>query len=380
MTNWEEIARQSAKWRRENIVPIPSDCKINPEYLGSMSNGEFVAVFKEMQELIVSIYKGVEKAPFEWGYPEENNSKGLWASAYNRISDFFKGLVDNGIINGEKLVVNNKSIPKCRDCKASFKIAVSTHKKIEMIMDKLKHFGFEFHGYSTKAESFTVLYPKNPLIFTVMKTYANSKAQNFQFASFSYRGVEDPNVQTHEPLFLAEMDKSSKDMQEIGYWLYNKAKEYGYSINRDKPFDKGCIYYKKGSKEFILAGGREGRVFAKTIFRDVFKSHPEKISALAKKFPDTLGGSGTICKPHCSSIKDNESGKFNNPCLHRTCCKIDGTENKSCVCRYCPQRICYEIDGIKYRSCAYRSFYFENPTLDTFKDIFELFIIEKKVK
>jgi hypothetical protein len=73
--------------RRENIKLIPDDCKINPKYLDVMTNDEFVITFREMQQLIIGIYADVEKAPFDWGYPAENNTVELWGAAYNRISD-----------------------------------------------------------------------------------------------------------------------------------------------------------------------------------------------------------------------------------------------------------------------------------------------------
>ncbi|MCL2546583.1 MAG: hypothetical protein FWE06_05235 [Oscillospiraceae bacterium] len=69
MTNFEEIAKQSAKIRRESIKLIPGNCKINPQCLGSMTNEVFVAAFREMQQLFIDIYTDAEKAPFDWGYP-----------------------------------------------------------------------------------------------------------------------------------------------------------------------------------------------------------------------------------------------------------------------------------------------------------------------
>lgn len=370
MENFEDIAKQSAKIRRENIKLIPNDCKINPEYLDSMSNDEFIMVFRQMQKLIIKIYEDVETAPFDWGYPNENNTKNISGTAYNRISDFFQGLIENGKITDGKLLVNSKIIPKCYDNKASFKNAVRTHKDIEMIINKLSDFGFYFTGYEKKAESFSVTYPKNQLIFKILQTYAKAQddtityggAYSIKFASFSYRWVEDPMEQKHEPIFLVKMDMSPKEIQEIQYWLYDKSKEYGYLVDKKKPFDKDCVHYTKGSKDFILVGerhfgeeylGNTDRMFSKVIFRNIFSSHPNKVSLLSEKFPDVFGKSYATCH-RCNGRKGSDE--------------------------HCSMRICYNLNGMYYENCAYQSFNFFNPTLETFKDIFELFIIENKIK
>lgn len=370
MTNFEEIAKASAKWRKDNIKIIPDECKINPKYLGSITNDEFISVFKEMQELILSIYDDVEKVPLEWGYPSENNTKNVGGTAYDRISDFFKGLIENGVISDNLLVVNAKTIPKCYDDKASFRIAVNKHSKIEFIMEKLKCFGFVFDEYDKKAESFMVSYPGNPLILNIMQIYARAidyesyhiGAGDTKFGSFSYRWVEDPNEQKHEPIFLVKMDMSSKELQDIGYWLYDKAKEYGFSIDKKKPFDKGCFYYTKGSKSFLLVGDWSGHnesgnciVRSKAIFRKVFETNPDEIIELANRKPDAFGNRESLC-----NLCNGYGGKaFDKPCS---------------------MRITYEIGSNKYNSCAFRSFYFLNPTLDDMKLILKLYMIENKIK
>jgi len=349
MINFEEIARQSAKLRRESIALIPDNCKINTQYLGSMTNDEFVAAFREMQQLIINIYADVERAPFDWGYPKKNNTEELYGVAYNRISDFFKNMISNGTYSDGRLLVKK-------------------HKLSEEILNKLMRFGFRFDGYTKKADSFTFSYPQNPLVLETMWKYAEAQdpttyiwAQHATFASFSYRWVECPDEQKHEPIFLVKTDMSPIGLQEIQYWLYDKAKEYGYTINMKKPFDKNAINYTKGSKQFILVGIKNGDVFTKVIFRKVFETHPEKLAVLATKCPGVFGESGANCDINCGGRNEDHT-------FART------KENQ------CSMRICYTIDGNDYENCAYKSFWFFNPTLDSFKDIFELFVIENKIK
>jgi len=357
MTNFEEVAKLSARRRRETIVLIPDNCKIAKQYLDSMTNEEFITAFRKLQKLIIEIYQDVEKSPFDWGYPKVNNSKEIYASAYNRISDVFYAIAANSQLdNGQMIVDMDGYIHNTR-----------THKKTELIIFNLPKFGFKIDGFDKKATSFIVAYPEHPEVIKVLYYYAKAQdleikncwAQHATFGSFSYRWVEDTDEQKHETIFLVKTDMSPKPLQEIQYWLYEKAKQYGYKIDKKKPFDKNCIYYKKGSKEFIHVGERDVsgkgdyKVFTKVIFRDVFTKEPEKVLALSKKIPGVFGKSDANCT-RCRGRKGADEP--------------------------CNMRISYELDGVNYENCAYLSFYFTDITLDTFKDIFDLFVIENKIK
>jgi len=276
-----------------------------------------------------------------------------------------------------KLIVCSQTGLKPYDPMSGFRSDTNSHKKIDLIFYKLTDFGFEFDGYDKKADSFTVSYNKNPMVLYVLHMYAKSidyspqtGAGDVKFNSFSYRWVENPSEQKHEPIFLVKMDMSPRELQDIQYWLYDKAKEYGYAIDKKKPFDKNAINYKKGSKQFMLAGekhfgeeylGNTNKIFTKVIFRNIFGSHPEKVAALAKKCPGVFGESSANCDPNCKGFNINH-------------CK---GENKY---KPCSMRILYSFDEKDFANCAYKSFWFFNPTLDSFKDIFELFVIENKVK
>jgi len=255
-------------------------------------------------------------------------------------------------------------MPKCYDRTASFHIAMNIHKHVGMIVDKLISFGFVFDGWNNKEDSFTVAYPQKPLFFDILQTYATAiddtvqtAASYSKFASFSYRWIEDPAEQKYEPLFLVQMDMASKKLQKIGYWLYDKAKEYGFTIDQKKPFDKGCIHYTKGSKSFLLVGERyvdeKPLIFSKAIFRQLQTANPELFSELCHAFPNTFGANGK---------------SFDNPSLCGHC----NTE--------CSMRISYDLDGKTYNNCAYQSFYFYDLNLDNIKVLTEAYCFEHKIR
>jgi|GEM_PF-637708 len=372
-----EIAKTKAKYyaskQKELIRLIPEDVKINPKHLQNITNDQFIKTFRALQQLILDIYSDVEVNPIQWGYPLAHVTG---HSAYNRIVDFLLGIFTFSTFADDSLTVDAKICKKSNDIAGGFRYAVRTHKKIEMIIDKLAEFGFIFKNYDKKAESFTVLYPDNPLLLKVANIYASSQdfispqtsSGNTRFESFSYRWVEDPREQKYEPIFHVKMDTSLKQTAQIQEWLHEKADEYGFKIDMKKPFDKGCVYYQKGSKEFIHVGerrfGHEDRIwgaphtgeietYTKVIFRDVFSTEPDKILVLGKKFPDVFGkGNPALCS-RCNERKSPDET--------------------------CSMRIIYDYNGKNYENCAYGSFYFRNLTLDNFKDIFDLFLIEKKI-
>ena len=153
------------------------------------------------------------------------------------------------------------------------------------------------------------------------------------------------------------MDGSSKPLQEIQYWLYDKAKSYGFTIQKRQPYNFGCVFYKKGSKSFLCVGEMEVDeqkvVFSKVIFRKIFTFDMDKVNALAKRMPGIFGNSWMNCGL-CSGTKD--------------------------VKLPCRNRIEYELEGKKYKNCSCKSFYFYNPSLEDIKLILELFLIENKIK
>jgi hypothetical protein len=155
-------------------------------------------------------------------------------------------------------------------------------------------------------------------------------------------------MQTHESVFLAEMDYASDALRDIQIWLHAEAAKSGFAIDTGESLEKGCMLYKKGSKRWLLAGQRDdGNVFIKTIFRNVLKH--ETMAALYIKFPDTF-------KSNCGLS-----------------CGIN-------VKPVCTMRIEFDVDGKTRRCCAYHSFTFINPMLSDVKMILELFKLENKIK
>jgi len=345
LAEFEASAKESAASHKKDILLIPDNVKIESKHLGALSNSQFVAVFRELQELVIKIYEDIEKSPFVWGYPDFYITEGY----YRRVVDFLFAFVLCGAYSDGKLSIDAK--------KFFANVGIKRHKKPELMIAGFEKMGFAITGFEKKAISFDITYPANPHVVAVLNTYVSELGENALHWSmgrpkwsFSYRLVEDASTQKYETAFLSAMDYASGQLREIQHWLHSEAAKYGFAIDEIEPMEKGCMLYKKGSKRFLLVGETDidgvPTVFSKVIFRDIFEKEKEKVWELYRKFPDTF----------------------------RSNCKLCGGKERKCT-----MRISYEIEGKPHRNCAYESFYFHSPSLEDIENVLRLFIVEYKI-
>ena len=342
---FEQTAKDEVRRRKQSILPIPMDARIDPQYLGELTNEQFVAVFGDFQQLVIACYDDIETAPFVWGYPDFYSTGGY----YNRVNDILFALAFCGKYRNGALIVNA--------VKFFGYTGVKRHKKLELVVSGLERFGFVFESFNKKSSEFSVSYPKNPYIISALYAYASAidekEKQDWKYGvavnGFSYRYIEDASTQTHERVFLARMDYASEALRNIQIWLHAEAAKYGYTIDPEEPEEKGCMLYKKGSKRWLLVGQRsDGSVFSKAIFREAHIH--TTMAALYSKFPDTFKSNCTLC------------GGNKSPDVK------------------CSMRIEFIVDDKARRCCAYLSFVFNNLMLDDVKMIMELFKLENKIR
>jgi len=341
---FEKTAKLSATKQKNDILPAPSYFKVDEKHLVGMTNEEFVNAFKELQQTIIAIYEDIEKAPFQWGYPDF--LKGL----YNRVMDILFELVFNGSYYDGVLTVDTKKFFAAK--------YVKRHKKVELMIAGFENFGFLFDGFSKKSESFRVSFPDNPHVIAVLNAYTNeidTSLPDWAWGkprhSLSYRYMEDPSTQQYESVFLAELDYASDKYREIQYWLHDEAAKYGFYLDPKSPKSLRCT---NGSKGFLfvsdkvpngLIGGKG--IYAKVSFLKAFETEPDKMKAFCERFS------------HVFSLEDK--GK---------CCN----ENK------CMFRMRFTFEDVSYLRCGLKNFIFDNIDLDDAKAILEMFLIENRIK
>jgi len=353
-------AKVDVSFRRLAILPLPAEYKVNSRLLGELDNDEFSNAFKELHQLVIRCYDDIERAPFEWGYPDYKATDGY----YNRVMNVLFAIVFHGNCMNGKLIVDG--------AKFFADNIIKRHKKIELMISGFGQMGLCFEGFGKKAQSFRVSYPDNPHVMTVLCAYvsrANTAIKEWAWGkamnSLSYRYIEDPATQPYHQIFLAEMDYASDKMREIQQWLYHEAEKYGYTIDPNEWGGGGGILYKKGSKKFLNiweseAGGVK-TVRTKTSFIKIFEAEPKQARILCNRFPHifNLDNPGMCCGGITPDMVSGKPGGWD---------------------KRCPFRMYFKFDGVAYLRCGLGNFTFENISFDDVKVILDMFLLENKIK
>ena len=371
----ENIVCQNAKASRERIVIIPPDTKIAPEFLGGLTNDDFVTALDTFQNFLISCYSDIEIAPEQWGYPFSHQKiRGGWSSiGYGdyRVRNFLSSFYTSGEFDGHILTVNKKAFFK--------NVYESTKKEAIQTLDCFTNLGLIIEGVEDNSNIFVVSFPDNPNVLRIIPLFFVSGGcrRGCEGCSnkgvgchgddpvtrnhfFSHRFFEDPAAQTHEAEFLVVTDPMPEHLREIHFWLYDEAKKFGFDFDPYAGMAFGCVLYRRGgwggkNMPFVGMfdnGAGDNNFAAHAVLKRVFKSHPEEAAKLLERFPDAIANPDYDCPSYCGTIPKN----------------------------ICSNSCSYEIDGTSYRSCGYKSFIFLNPTFEDVKLIIELWKLEHKIK
>jgi hypothetical protein len=296
------------------------------------------------------VYDAVEKgSPFKWGWPDW---KGITAEGinHNRVLMTLDALAQSSRMENGVLVADKGEFAKFTVCKPMA--------KAKQMLAGLEKSGLQTKGLDDKnAPVFTVEYPANPAMLTVL--YAYFQKNRGAHRILSHRFAEDPAAQPRETYFLAKTDGEPEERRTVYYWLYDEAVKHGYTpAERDH---MGCYLYTKGTRIFMLLGGGHSyheddflhtppyKMAAKVQYLKVFDTHPGKIDALMKRFPDSFGRPWT----QCYTCKKNF--------------------------RECTNRINFPRVRKYYYHCGHHHhLYFHDPAFEDVQAIYELFILEKE--
>jgi hypothetical protein len=269
----------------------------------------------------------------------------------------------------------------CVDCPGFFAgNSIKRHKKIELMITGFGQMGLCFEGFTKKASSFRVYYPDNKDVTEVLLAYArllDTTKPDWAWGhlnGLSHRFIEDPTKQKYPALWNQQMDYASDKLREIQAWLFDETLKHGFTV---AGMNKGCISYKKGSKEFLLV--REGyrptdanhfephatQIGTKVSFIHSFEWEPEKMRKLCERFPHVfkLDDPGRCC---------NEKNPSDNPHQFTDHSEVSG--------KRCAFVMKFTFNGVTYKRCGLANFFFEDITHDDVKAILEMFLIENRIK
>jgi len=357
---FEGEARKAMKSYKESMVFIPANTKINPVFLYGLKNDEFVSAFKALQEFLHRVYDAIEKgSPFDWGW-QDWNAITVDGINHNRVIVLLNTMVECGHKDNGVLVVDKKRFSNHASC-----IPMA---KTRQLLEELMKMGLSVKGLCDKESLvFSVSFPDNPNIVDVLYSYFKKESDEWAkiraIKYFSYRFVEDPATQTHETFFLAKTDGEPEHLREIYYWNYDEAIKHEFLPTGSESIY--CYSFKKGSKEWLLLGKGSSyhedeflhsvdyAIAAKFGFTKCYRTHPEEVAYLRKRFPETF--------------ERTWSG------YHKTCRQCKPTYEK------CKNRVTFPQDNPVFY-CSTGCLYFHDPTFDEIKIMLELYKSEKNIK
>ena len=267
-----------------------------------------------------------------------------------------EAMVGSGQMDGNALVVDKKRFGRHSICKPIV--------KTNLMLEGFMRTGLHIEGLGDKkTTTFSVSCPDTPNLIYVLCSYFKRRPDDCKnhVHAFSYRFIENPDMQTRETFFLAKTDGEPEQLREIYYWLYDEAVKHGFAPQSNE--NMGCYSYKRGKDEWLLLGSGHSyhedeflhspnyKLAAKVRFHRVFKTHPEKIENLRKRFPDSFGRPWTQCFK-CKTNPDD-----------------------------CKNRVTFKKGNNDYHHCGTKHhLYFHDPNFDDVKAILELHKIENSMK
>lgn len=159
--------------RRNELVDIPNQLVIHPDFLQTLSHEEFESAFKEVGEMFYKIYSDIAESPQRFGLPlykaDEfgyfSNQAREARSAPRNIFYFMLWLFACGDFQGNVFITDTVQVRK-----------INKVKKTNLLLEALCDYGFVFDGikkYSlSSGEYLEIDYPDNRNVIKVLSAVA----------------------------------------------------------------------------------------------------------------------------------------------------------------------------------------------------------------
>ena len=230
-----------AIFRQAEVVQVPDEYKIHPDYAFIADENEIRSAFTELNKLHLRIFDDIIKSPMEFGMPMHKREKYRWFSSEWRDSGtapfrpfiLLYNLLISGQVTDHEIHVSIEKYNDVKSVSRSLNGSAMKVRQAHFLFDKLKGYGFVFHGLKnnkTANSDMVIAYPDNTILLRLVKTLAD-KAHNtgrlFDFLRCTFRLLADDiytinygcveetadNLHTEwEKEFIYKMDKALTSM------------------------------------------------------------------------------------------------------------------------------------------------------------------------
>ncbi len=259
------IINEWALIRRNEMVDIPDNLDIHPDFLKELGKDEFEAAFRYIWEMFYQILTDISESPqlfsmpvynpenYRYGSKEAGESRtAAWRPFYLLLFLFGSGETRDG-----RFTVNCGNYRK-----------INNVKNASAMLKPLTDYGFIFEGLkngkiTAQLESFIIDYPDNTNILTVLELVAKKVLKTQQtggwshfgnsFLSWNYRILKDDMNTSdfgYEADYIADKMHSEKDMDFV-FEFHRVMKERGFCYERGG-WNEGpdlCYYNKRAVME-----------------------------------------------------------------------------------------------------------------------------------
>jgi hypothetical protein len=240
------IINEWALVRRNELVDIPDQLDIHPDFLTELDREEFERAFRHIWNMFYQIYDDISKEPerfampvyrtaeYRYGSKEAGESRtAAWRPIYLLLFLFGSGEGREG-----RFIVNCDHFRKINTVRNSF-----------ALLKPLADYGFVFEGLKNgkitpQLESFIIDYPDDSKVLTVLELVAKKVLKTQQitgwshfgnsFLAWNYRILKDDRNTSevgYEADYVADKMHNAADMESV-FEFHRIMKEQGYCYER----------------------------------------------------------------------------------------------------------------------------------------------------
>lgn len=349
------------------MCEIPERFPVHPDHLHGLSEEEFCAAFRALEQTVIEIYRYLYKEPQAVGLLAQKKKTGEWEVQTSQHISCVKKLLyvigccsesDASVlrISAEKLMnaymtfypnISVKLADDINEYDAEKRTKYFKSKHVDLVFECLGRFGFHFERTDDASDEICVTYPEHPTVVTALHAFASLRicriSFGFDFTKFNHRVLAHPNnaviplTDLYSYILLPE--KHRDFLREFNDAMGALNASYGECASGWYHGTLPCQYIY--DKKVRLLQNMETGLNVSVVVR--FGQKTEKMSRFIDSLPPEYEEQKRIAR--CSGCKKG-------PCPHRT--PVEARGKKYVICNISWWRFPTDPAAIPYIISAYK--------------------------